>query len=120
MAERTVRLLEAFDGRQASINGATQIRAGVMRPEIIIALEGAAEDGEARVVDGAAGADGIRAGDEVRIIREPWFGRMGRVRRLSPEPVRIETEATVRVLEVELAGGETLTVPRANVEVVEK
>src|SRR5262245_3881840 len=33
MAERTWRLLAAHEGQQASVSGATQIRAGVMRPE---------------------------------------------------------------------------------------
>src|SRR4029077_3420295 len=36
MAERTWRLLTAHAGEQASVSGATQIRAGVMRPEIVI------------------------------------------------------------------------------------
>ncbi|MFM7135432.1 MAG: hypothetical protein ACKO0W_14085, partial [Planctomycetota bacterium] len=37
MAARTFALLKGFEGREASVNGATQIRAGVMRPEIVIA-----------------------------------------------------------------------------------
>lgn len=40
MAERTFALLNSRQGDQASVNGATQIRAGVMRPEIIIPLSG--------------------------------------------------------------------------------
>ena len=36
---RTFDLLKKFEGKEASVNGATQIRAGVMRPEIIIPLE---------------------------------------------------------------------------------
>jgi hypothetical protein len=41
MAERTFRLFKAQDGRSASVNGATQIRAGVMRPEILVPLQDA-------------------------------------------------------------------------------
>ena len=38
MAERTFDMLKDHAGDDASVNGATQIRAGVMRPEIIIPL----------------------------------------------------------------------------------
>jgi hypothetical protein len=118
MARRTAELLKGLGGREVSINGATQIRAGVMRPEIIVPIEGA-EAGEAEpAAEGEK--DGIREGDEARIIRAPHFGRIGRVSRLVPEATRIETEAKVRVLEIELDDGTRLTVPRANVEVVER
>src|SRR5207237_8637445 len=36
MARKTFDLLSAHTGQQASVSGATQIRAGVIRPEIII------------------------------------------------------------------------------------
>ena len=38
MAEQTFTLLKAREGMKTSINGATQIRAGVVRPEILIPL----------------------------------------------------------------------------------
>ena len=38
MSERTFRILQQREGRQASVN-ATQIRAGVMRPEIVIPVK---------------------------------------------------------------------------------
>ena len=38
MAEQTFTLLKAREGMKTSINGATQIRAGVVRPEIVIPL----------------------------------------------------------------------------------
>ena len=42
MARRTFELLKMHEGREASVNGTTQIRAGVMRPEILIPLSDAA------------------------------------------------------------------------------
>src|SRR6185503_5321306 len=36
MADRTWKLLGTHEGHRASVSGATQIRAGVMRPEIVI------------------------------------------------------------------------------------
>ncbi|MBD3297540.1 MAG: hypothetical protein GF341_02715, partial [candidate division Zixibacteria bacterium] len=43
MAEKTFQLLKRYEGKLACINGATQIRAGVIRPEIVVPLEGGAE-----------------------------------------------------------------------------
>ena len=118
MAEQTFTLLKAREGMKTSINGATQIRAGVVRPEIVIPLlsetTGAASDAE----DGAS--EGIlEVGSSVRIIREPYFGKLGRVTELPVALQNLETEAQVRVLCVELEDGQQTTLPRANVEAIE-
>ena len=57
---------------------------------------------------------------QVRIIREPGFGRIGTVVSLPAGLVRIETEAEVRVVEVRCEDGGVVVVPRANVEVIEQ
>lgn len=112
MAARTWALLERHAGRAASVSGATQIRAGVQRPEILV--PGGEDPG------GAAAADDdgrLEVGSLVRVIREPWFGRLGRVTGLPTALEPLETEARVRVLQLEFVeGGERATVPRANVE----
>jgi hypothetical protein len=113
MAERTWTLLNAQRGRMASVSGATQIRAGVMRPEIIIPGEAAVERAE------EAHAGGLEVGSLLRVIREPYFGRIGRVVELPSELRLLDTEARVRVLVVEFSdGGEQAVVPRANVELI--
>ena len=114
MAERTFGLLKSLEGRQVSINGATQIRAGVIRPEVIAPLESRPESA-AHPSKGQV----LEVGSSIRIIREPHFGALGTVTKLPPEPVEIESGATVRVLEAELADGESVRVPRANVEIIE-
>ena len=43
-------------------------------------------------------------GTPIRIIREPYFGRLARVAALPPEPQTVPSGAVVRVLEAELAG----------------
>jgi len=116
MARRTFDLLRQMEGRAASVNGATQIRAGVQRPEIIVPLD--ARDASSAQHLPEAGADGLRQGDPVRLIREPYFGVIGRVVELVPELQTIETEATVRVMRVEMEDGRTVSVPRANVETI--
>lgn len=114
MATRTFELLSELNGRTASINGATQIRAGALRPEIIIPDEG----GVARDSDVEDSAD-LVAGTPIRVIRVPYFGMLGKVIALPQEPAVVETGAKVRVLEAELADGRRVIVPRANVEIIQ-
>ena len=116
MARRTFDILQDCDGLEASVSGATQIRAGVMRPEIIVPEVEADDSPEA-----AAGHQGGMAeGDALRVIRAPYFGRIGTVRRLLADLQQVESGASVRVLEVEFEGGVRAIVPRANVELIEE
>lgn len=119
MARRTFELLRKLDGRKASISGATQIRAGVIRPEIIVPLapgeqiQGieAGQWGEAR--------GGVKVGDPVRVIRAPFFGRIGQVVGLPSGLQMVPTESRVRVMEVQFTDGSRAVIPRANIEVIE-
>ena len=119
MAEQTFTLLKVREGMKTSINGATQIRQGLCAPEIVIPLvsdtietAGAGKDGSTEGV--------LEIGSSVRIIREPYFGQLGRVTELPVALQNLETEAQVRVLRVELENGEQTTLPRANVEAIER
>ncbi|MFN0152686.1 MAG: hypothetical protein ACKVU1_18440 [bacterium] len=114
MAERTFALFARCAGMRASVNGATQIRAGVMRPEIIV------PGAPAENARGEARSGPMSVGSAVRTIREPWFGRLGVVTALPHELREIETEARVRVVTVRLDDGAEITLPRANVEMVEE
>lgn len=114
MAAKTFTLLSTHAGQKASISGATQIRAGVIRPEIII------PQGEAAVgMNAQSQREGIRLGDPVRIIRDPLFGRIGEVSALPSELTKISTESEVRVLEVTFSDGNRVVIPRTNIEVIE-
>jgi len=115
MARRSFELLQAREGRFASVSGATQIRAGVIRPEVIVADPGAQP-----VVTGAEEAGLLSPGSPIRLIREPYFGRLATVTALPEEPQQIPTEAHVRVLVAKLEDGTSVTVPRANVELIEQ
>jgi hypothetical protein len=115
MARATFELLASLDGRRASINGATQIRAGVIRPEVVVFDEAPPAAGAAA----DAAPAGLELGAPVRCIRAPYFGRIGRVSALPVELHTLPSETRVRVLQVDL-GGEVITIPRANVEVIER
>jgi hypothetical protein len=113
MAERTFQLLKSLDGKEASLNGATQIRAGVIRPEIIVP-----HVGETPAKEQTQEAFVLQAGTPIRIIREPYFGEIGTVTDLPAKLVVLESGTEVRVLRARLGNGEEVTVPRANVEII--
>ena len=117
MAKQTFDLLLQRQGMKSSLNGTTQIRAGVQRPEIVIPLE---KDGNSSLdKDIATIQNALDVGTQVRLIRSPYFGQLGEVTKLLVEPQSLETEAQVRVLEVQLHDQERIVLPRANVEIVE-
>ena len=115
MGSRTFDLLKEHDGKFVSINGATQIRAGVIRPEIVIPLQ------ESEIPDTPvykSEEKGIGKGSLVRVIRAPYFGRMGEVKSLPPELQQMESETMVRVAKVKI-DNDVFSIPRANLEMVE-
>jgi hypothetical protein len=127
MAQKTFELLKNNAGAKTSINGATQIRAGVLRPEIIIPRVNGVGAGAGTGAGGKPSGEspetetesGMEPGDMVRIIREPYFGVIGRVEGLPVQPQKIETETKVRVVEIRLPDNSVVAVPRANVEMIQ-
>lgn len=115
MAGKTFNLLSAHAGQQASISGATQIRAGVIRPEIIIPKGTSGMQAVAAVAE----REGIRIGDQVRVIRDPLFGKIGEVASLPSDLQKIPTESDVRVMEVRFPDGSRAMIPRTNIELIE-
>jgi hypothetical protein len=116
MARRTFELLRSHHGQFAAVNGATQIRAGVLRPEILIPL------GDAPATNAAEGGPVqglLEPGAAVRLIREPYFGELGTVDALPAELTTLASESKARIVSVRLSRGETVITPRANVELIE-
>jgi len=121
MSEKTFALLRKCEGKLACVNGATQIRAGVMRPEIIIPVEDVSAVQLVELSEEASFvSEGLRSGTPVRIIREPYFGALGVVTGLPVELQKVESQSKVRVLRAELEDGRRVVVPRANVEIIEE
>lgn len=115
IAHKTFSLLQEKEGKRASISGATQIRAGVIRPEIIITdLKGDWQKKAEEPVDLE-----LAVGAPVRLIREPGFGKLATVVELPVQPEVIPSGAKVRVAGVELNDGSRLRIPRANLELIE-
>lgn len=118
MSDRTFNLLKRNEGKEAAINGATQIRAGVIRPEIIVPKIGPVTG--VQVSEEFVPQKGMEPGMAVRIIRDPDFGQIGEIVRLPVDLQIVETGSPVRVLEVQLEDGRTVAVPRADVEIIEE
>ncbi len=114
MSDKTYNILKKYKNQIASINGATQIRAGVIRPELIIPFENTNDNykelNEQDLV--------ISKESKVRVIRQPYFGSIGIIVDLPKDPVVIESETKARVAEVEFTNGERKLVPRANLEII--
>jgi hypothetical protein len=115
IARKTFELLQQRSGKRASLSGATQIRAGVIRPEIIVTdLESDWEKQDHEPPDLE-----LAIGVPVRLIREPNFGHLGKVVGLPVQPEVIPSGAKVRCAEIELSDGTKMTLPRANLELIE-
>ena len=94
---KTYNILKSHAGKKASINGATQIRAGVIRPEVVIPLDSNSDNckdfNEEDLI--------IQEGSKVRVIRQPYFGEIGIIKSLPKESITIESETKARVAEIE-------------------
>ncbi len=113
MSTRTFDTIKLVEGEIASINGATQVRAGALRPEFI------APRGSSASALPCHGR-GLDVGERIRVIRVPFFGATGQITELPHDLERIETGAHVRVLRAILDDGRQVTVPRANVELLQR
>jgi hypothetical protein len=118
MAQKTFELLQRHEGQEACINGATQIRAGVIRPEVVIPNLDIL-DKVGREVEAVAENQGLIVGSPVRVIRQPYFGKLGKVSALPSQLQILESESKARVLEVEFEDNKRSIIPRANVEMIE-
>ncbi|NLC15590.1 MAG: hypothetical protein GX784_04600 [Firmicutes bacterium] len=129
MNQESWEILKRYNGRIASIDGTTQIRAGVIRPEIIIDT---GEDIQTCLSESAAQPPvisdetnsvppvtyaALQIGDRVRCTRPPYFGLWGTVEDLPEEPGEVECEAVLEAAKVRLDDGSLITVPQANLEV---
>ena len=111
LSQRLFGLLGELAGRTASISGQTQVRAGAVRPEVVIPLADAPVH--------SSGISGeLRVGTRVRCVRAPFFGQLGEVIALPLSPAKVESGAVVRVANIRLDGGKEVVIPRANLETI--
>ena len=113
ISNKAFNIFSKFNSMKASVNGSTQIRAGVLRPEIIIPHDSSKKENLFNENDLV-----IKKGSTVRIIRAPYFGSIGTVIDLPPDLVSLESGAIVRAATVKFDSGETFVIPRSNMEII--
>lgn len=101
-----------YSGTKVSINGTTQVRAGAVRPEIII-FHTMLPPTKSLIPDKE-----LIVGAIIRGTRAPFFGQEGEVVELPVELEKLPTGVHSRVVRVKNKQGEIYTIPRANVELV--
>jgi hypothetical protein len=113
MSKPIFRLLTTHEGREASISGRVQSRWNVVRPEIIIPMPA-----EALPTTQAKPGTPLTVGTQVRIVRAPHMGSVGKVVALPDHARRIGTGARVHGAEVDVGQRAPIFVPLANLEVL--
>lgn len=112
LSDQVQQLLVKFNGQQASINGATQVRAGALRPELFIPHT------TEKPLTGVTITGFLQVGAKIRGIRVPYFGEIMQVVEMPTKAEKIETGAEMRVLRAERSDRTVVTIPRANVELL--
>ncbi len=121
-------LLVSSAGRVASLDGTTHIRAGAIRPQVLLSEGKMPPDCEGESLAGPFGetrevslrqTHALKVGDRVRAVREPYFGQWGIVEELPAELRPVESESLMEVAVVRLDDtGKTVTIAEANLEVI--
>ena len=105
-------VLAAFHAREVSINGATQIRAGAVRPEIIFPIP----ESPGATPEPPRPAEEFLPGKRVRVVNDPNFGVCGTILEVPREPSSLETETVVPVVKIAADDGRDIVVARPNIE----
>ncbi len=111
MASVIFELLRSNAGREASISGVTRLRWGAVRPEIIIPSQGTAPSPRQT-------KEALKVGDQIRVIRQPYLGFVGKVVNLPLQPIAVDSGARLMGAEVELEGKKRVFIPYVNLELI--
>lgn len=98
------------EGMLASLDGSTQLRAGVQRPQVLFPLneELPSDYSEPPL------SEGIRVGDRVILVREPYFGVSGTVLEKSAELMNTPAQTQAAMVKLKLDNGVEFLAPQQN------
>jgi len=113
ISKRAQAILIASNGGEVALDGATQVRAGAVRPEIILPMQ----EPQKTIVALIDNDKGLHVGKEVRVIRAPYFGKISKILELPTQPQKLSSGAIAKVAKLSI-DGVTCIVPRANLEVM--
>lgn len=106
------RILTAAAGREIALNAEAWDRLRGLRPEAVIPLPGNGDESE------PPEADLFTPGQQVRVVRAPYFGWLGILEDLCG-PSRMPNGIVTEAAEVRFADGKLVTLPLANLEIIE-
>jgi len=104
-------LFQQHASREACMASGVPYGVRLLRPQVIIPF---LRDEEAPRGEGPA----LKEGTLVRLVREPYLGRVGYVASLPPQKRKVEWGVEVEGVEVDLEEGERVFVPLANLELL--
>ncbi len=113
MSEIVYNLLRDNLGRQTALDGTEPSRWSSERPEIYIQLPRGSGMPPQPVTD-----QPLMVGMMVRLARNPQAGMMGRVKRILDAPQAVENGLRMAGADVQLANGQTVFAPFANIEIL--
>lgn len=114
MANAVYQLLNQYEGVPITLDAFSANRWSNRRPEVIINVKMREGQNPARPNIML----GFRVGLTVKVTRAPYEGQTGKIVELPPNPVLLDNGLRILCARVELTIGETLFVPRANLEVL--
>jgi hypothetical protein len=107
-------LLQANMGREVLLSADTRTRRDARRPEVLIPLRNGHDPSE----EEGTGILPLEEGAQVRALRAPHLGEVGKVVDLPAQPQMMESGARLPVAVVELDDSETVSIPLANLELI--
>jgi hypothetical protein len=114
MTSALYQMLVQFEGIPITIDAFSDNRWSNRRPEVIINVKMREGQNPARPNVNLA----FRVGMTVKVTRAPYEGQTGKIVELPPAPVLLDNGLRILCARVELTIGETLYIPRANLEVL--
>lgn len=114
MANAVYQLLNQYEGVPITLDAFSANRWSNRRPEVIINVKMREGQNPARPNIML----GFRIGLTIKVTRAPYEGQTGKIVELPPNPVLLDNGLRILCARVELTIGETLFVPRANLEVL--
>lgn len=112
MSRQAFSLLRSCSGREAMLDAAMPEDWATRRPQVLVPI--AAED---PALPKAQDPQPLQVGTQVRGLRAPHLGVVGTVTALPTRPQPVETGAWLPAAQVVLEGGETVSIPWANLEI---
>ena len=113
MDQVAYKLLSTNERREVTLNAEAWDTYAGTRPEIIIQLPTTGEPPLPRNIDT------YRTEQQVRVIRAPYTGMTGQIASLDPGVFVFPNGLRAKAAEIRLENGETVTLPLANLEVIE-